>query len=188
MRTKFHVHIHSSHQTVLLDFKRACLRVYFCHNELFRLLNISEVWKEKTVGGHLSCKAYNCRVLISWLSSCYSIVVSGACVPNRFVGQWLSDTNQEWPEHELIAPTAEAMTLEIYYNSVLHNLFVETTPCIILSNLDLLRNLLSTNMLLVESSPRYLCPGIGAAVSIYRIPTFVTGFALEVFTASPANL
>ena len=97
------------------------------------------------------------------------------CVPNRFVGQWLSDTNQEWPEHELIAPTAEAMTLEIYY-SVLHNLFVQTTPCIILSNLDLLRNLLSTNMLLVESSPRYLCPGIGAAVSIYRIPTFVTGF------------
>jgi hypothetical protein len=68
---------------------------------------------EKTVGAHLSCKAYNCRVLISWLSSCYSIVVSGACVPNRFVGQWLSDTNQEWPEHELIAPTAEAMILAI---------------------------------------------------------------------------
>ena len=34
-------------------------------------------------------------------------------------------------------------------------------------NLDLLRNLLSTNMLLVESSPRYLCPGIGAAVSMW---------------------
>ena len=53
-----------------------------------------------------------------------------------------------------------------YLQLLLHNLFVETTPCIILSNLDLLRNLLSTNMLLAESSPRYLCPGIGAAVSI----------------------
>ena len=88
-------------------------RLVFSERELFRLLGIPEVWKENTIGAHLSCKAYNCRVLISWLSSCYSIVVSGACVPSRFVGQWLSDTNQEWPEHELIAPTAEAMTLEM---------------------------------------------------------------------------
>ena len=70
---------------------------------------------------------------------------------------------------------------------VLHNLFVETTPCIILSNLDLLRNLLSTNMLLWNLH-RDICALALAQPSQYRIPTFVTGFALEVFTASPANL
>ena len=146
-------------------FQKVCLRAYFFSEWIVRLLGMSEVWKEKTIGGHLSCKAYNCRVLISWLSSCYSNVVSGACVPNRFVGQWLSDTQQEWPEHEMIAPTAEAMTLEMMDIHTCCYLFVETTSHIIQLNLDLLRNLLSTNMLLVESSPRYLCPGIGAAVS-----------------------
>ncbi|CAL1136173.1 unnamed protein product [Cladocopium goreaui] len=106
------------------DFKAWCrMNKIYCSHGLF---TPNSVYKEKTLGAHISSKAYNCRVLISWLSSCYAIVVSGTFEPGRLLGLWLSENDQEWPEHEMIYPTAIAM------------------------------NALSRNMWLVETSPRYL--------------------------------
>lgn len=97
---------------VFLCFFPVYVYALFMSSPHLPLLGVPKVWKEKTLGAHLSCKAFNCRVLISWLSSCYAIVVSGTCAPGRLVGEWLSGNHREWPSHEMISPTAVAMILE----------------------------------------------------------------------------
>ena len=64
-----------------------------------------------TWGGHLTAKAFNSRVVLSWLASCLTLAVERRTEEGRLISQSIVANNQEWPDHELLLPSAIAMTL-----------------------------------------------------------------------------
>ena len=71
-------------------------------------ISIIEVWKSTTWGAHLTAKAYNARVVVSWLASCLQMAVERRVEEGRLMGQCLAGL--EWPQHELLIPSAVAMS------------------------------------------------------------------------------
>lgn len=73
-----------------------------------------EVWKGSSLGAHLTAKAYNARVIVAWLASCLQIAVGEEpAQPGRLCGLWISENGREWPQHDLLLPSAVAMNLEL---------------------------------------------------------------------------
>ena len=81
-----------------------CIYIYMC----VCWISIIEVWKSTTWGAHLTAKAYNARVVVSWLASCLEMAVERRVEEGRLMGQCLAGL--EWPQHELLIPSAVAMT------------------------------------------------------------------------------
>lgn len=71
----------------------------------------AKVWKPLDVGAHLTAKAFNTRVLVSWLASCLVMAVGQEVKDGRLVGRWIHESGLEWPEHELLEPSNVAMML-----------------------------------------------------------------------------
>lgn len=89
------------------------------HVSLFILVNFGEicspikVWKGTNLGAHLTAKAFNARVVCSWLSSCLEMALREAVEPGRLCGLWIVESGADWPQHELLPPSAVAMTLRL---------------------------------------------------------------------------
>lgn len=79
------------------------------YNEVINFEN--QVWKATSLGADLSAKAYNARVITSWLASCLHIVQQRSVPEGRLCGLWVSENGQPWPDHELLLPSAVAMIL-----------------------------------------------------------------------------
>ena len=61
-------------------------------------------------GAHLTAKAYNAPVLVSWLSSCLDLALGRRVEEGRLCGQWIAESGLEWPDHELLMPSTVALT------------------------------------------------------------------------------
>ena len=114
-------------------------------------------------GAHLTAKAYNAPVLVSWLSSCLDLALGRRVEEGRRCGQWIAESGLEWPDHELLMPSTVALTLvEIWYKKYIvwdvHKMpaFARVWGPLHLSTP---RNALADNFWHVEASPRYLHPG-----------------------------
>lgn len=104
-----------------LDFNQlAVLRDAFMTNMflfliwwILELCSPSKVWKGTNLGAHLTAKAFNARVVCSWLSSCLEMALREAVEPGRLCGRWIVESGADWPQHELLLPSAVAMTLRL---------------------------------------------------------------------------
>ena len=85
-----------------------CMHIYIYICVCVCWISIIEVWKSTTWGAHLTAKAYNARVVVSWLASCLDMAVERRVEEGRLMGQCLAGL--EWPQHELLIPSAVAMT------------------------------------------------------------------------------
>lgn len=46
---------------------------------------------------------------MAWLASCLDLAVRRDVEDGRLFARWLHETGQDWPDHDLLVPTAVAM-------------------------------------------------------------------------------
>ena len=64
------------------------------------------------MGGPSYCQSFQFPgCAYSWLASCLTLAVERRTEEGRLISQSIVANNQEWPDHELLLPSAIAMTL-----------------------------------------------------------------------------